>query len=43
MISTLAIEGWELFSVVSGVESDSGKEDGNGIFITRYIFKRELF
>ena len=33
-------EGWELAFVTSAVESDAGKGDGNGIFITRYIFKR---
>ena len=33
-------EGWELAFVTSGVESDSGKGDGTGIFITRFIFKR---
>lgn len=32
--------GWELGFVTSGVESDAGKGDGHGIFITRYIFKR---
>jgi hypothetical protein len=37
----LAKEGWQLVFVTSGVESDSGKDDGNGIFITRYIFKRD--
>ena len=37
-----SVEGWDLVHVVSGVESDSGEEDGNGIFITRYIFKRIL-
>lgn len=40
MINEIAEEGWELFNVISGVESDAGKEDGNGIFIVRYIFKR---
>jgi hypothetical protein len=40
MLDSLAKEGWELFTVVSGVESDSGKGDGKGIFITRYIFKK---
>ncbi|MFD2725290.1 hypothetical protein [Hyunsoonleella rubra] len=39
-LSTMAEEGWELAFVTSGVESDSGKDDGQGIFITRYIFKR---
>lgn len=39
-INTMISEGWELAFVTSAVESDSGKGDGNGIFITRYIFKR---
>ncbi len=39
-INTMIMEGWELAFVTSAVESDSGKGDGNGIFITRYIFKR---
>jgi len=33
-------EGWELAFVASGVESDAGRQDGKGIFITRYIFRR---
>ena len=39
-INTMIEEGWELAFVTSAVESDAGKSDGNGIFITRYIFKR---
>jgi hypothetical protein len=39
-LSTMAQEGWELVFVTSGVESDAGEKDGNGIFITRYVFKR---
>jgi len=39
-INTMVNEGWELAFVTSGVESDSGKGDSNGIFITRYVFKR---
>lgn len=39
-INTMVNDGWELAFVTSAVESDSGKGDGNGIFITRYIFKR---
>lgn len=39
-INTLAEEGWELAFVNSGVESYGGKDDNNGIFVTRYIFKR---
>lgn len=39
-INAMIEEGWELAFVTSAVESDAGKDDGNGIFITRYIFKR---
>ena len=39
-INTMSEEGWELAFVSSAVESDSGDKDGNGIFVTRYIFKR---
>ncbi len=41
-LNNLSQEGWELFSVVSGVESDGGETDGQGIYITRFIFKRTL-
>lgn len=40
-INSMVEEGWELAFVTSGVESDSGQGDGQGIFITRYIFKRQ--
>lgn len=39
-INTMIEEGWDLAFVTSAVESEAGKGDGNGIFITRYIFKR---
>ena len=39
-INTMIEEGWELAFVNSSVESECGKGDGQGIFITRYIFKR---
>jgi len=39
-INTMIKEGWELSFVNTGVESDAGKDDGQGIFITRYIFRR---
>ena len=39
-LNDLAKEGWELQFVTSGVESDAGKGDGHGIYITRYILKR---
>lgn len=39
-INTMIQEGWDLAFITSAVESEAGKGDGNGIFITRYIFKR---
>ena len=41
-INTMVAEGWELAFVVSGVESEGGKGDGQGIYITRFIFKRNI-
>ncbi len=40
-LSAMANDGWELLFVTSAVESDSGKDDGQGIFITRYVFKKQ--
>lgn len=39
-LSDMSANGWELVFVTSGVEADAGNTDGQGIFITRYIFKR---
>ena len=39
-INDLLKDGWQLQFVTSGVESDAGKSDGNGIFITRLYFKK---
>lgn len=39
-LTAMAKEGWELMFINSAVESDSGKDDGQGIFVTRYTFKR---
>lgn len=41
-MNELAAEGWELFSSMAGVESQAGKDDSEGIFITRLIFRRKL-
>ncbi len=38
-INSMIEEGWDLAFVTSAVES-AGYKDGQGIFITRYIFKR---
>ncbi len=40
-LSAMASEGWELVFVTSAVEADAGDKDGNGIFITRYVFKKD--
>ncbi|MRI01536.1 hypothetical protein GH721_13415 [Kriegella sp. EG-1] len=40
-LSTMVADGWELAFVTSGVEADAGDKDGQGIFITRYIFKKD--
>jgi hypothetical protein len=40
-LTEMAKEGWELMFVTSGVESEAGKQDGEGIFITRYVFKKK--
>jgi hypothetical protein len=40
-INSMSAEGWDLLFVTSGVESNGGRDDGEGIFITRYIFYRK--
>jgi hypothetical protein len=39
-VNTMLDEGWELVSINTGVESVGGKDDGNGLFISRFYFKR---
>lgn len=41
MLNKYSKEGWELINIASGVESDAGKGDGYGIFITRYYFRKK--
>ena len=40
-INAMLLEGWQLTFVTSGVESDAGEQDGQGIFITRLFFSRQ--
>jgi hypothetical protein len=40
-VNAMLAEGWQLVSIVSGVESVGSAEDSNGIFITRFYFKRD--
>mgnify|MGYP006110167957 CR=1 FL=1 len=39
-LNTMSEEGWELAFVTSGVESYGDETDENGIYVTRYIFKK---
>ncbi len=39
-VNTMMNDGWELMTITAGVESDAGEKDGQGIFITRFYFKR---
>jgi len=39
-INELIKDGWQLAFVSSAVESDAGRTDGEGIFITRLFFKK---
>ncbi len=41
-LTEMLSEGWDLMFITSAVESDAGKDDDNGIFITRYILKRKF-
>ncbi len=40
-LTQMLADGWDLSFVVSGVESKGGEGDEFGIYITRYIFKRQ--
>lgn len=40
-INEMLAQGWDLAFINTGVESFGGRDDSNGIFITRYLFKRE--
>jgi hypothetical protein len=39
-LTKLAADGWELVFVTSSAESDCGETDGQGIYITRFVFKK---
>lgn len=39
-MNELAQEGWTLSFFASGVESNAGQQDGEGIYITRMVFTR---
>lgn len=39
-VNEMMNQGWEVVSINTGVESVGGKDDANGLFITRFYFKR---
>jgi hypothetical protein len=39
-VNDMLSQGWEIVNITAGVESDAGKEDNEGIYITRFYFKR---
>lgn len=39
-INQMLLDGWDLAFVNTAVESYGGTDDTNGIFVTRYLFKR---
>ncbi|HEY1045321.1 MAG TPA: hypothetical protein VGF79_02710 [Bacteroidia bacterium] len=40
-VTAMLNEGWEVVNIVSGVEAVAGESDPNGIFVTRFYFKRK--
>lgn len=40
-VNPMLQEGWQLVNIISGVESVGGQDDANGIFITRFYFKKD--
>lgn len=39
-VNAMLAEGWEIVSITTGVESVGAADDQNGIYITRFYFKR---
>lgn len=39
-VTAMMNDGWELVTITAGVESKGGKDDSDGIYITRFYFKR---
>lgn len=40
-VTAMLKDGWQLVNIVSGVESVGSENDANGIFITRFYFKKD--
>jgi hypothetical protein len=41
-MNAMLADGWEIVTINSGIESDAGKNDGKGIYITRFYFKKTI-
>jgi hypothetical protein len=41
-ITAYTADGWELFTVTTGVNSPAEDKGGTGIFITRYLFRKAV-
>ncbi len=39
-VNDMLTQGWTIVTITAGVESDGGKEDNEGIYITRFYFQR---
>jgi len=39
-VNSMLAEGWEIITINSAVEAYAGTDDSDGIFLTRYYFKR---
>ena len=40
-VNSLLDEGWEIISINSALEAYGGKDDSNGLFLTRFYFKKK--
>lgn len=41
-VTEMLNQGWEVVNIVSGVESKGSQDDSDGIYITRFYFKRAV-
>ncbi|MFT4683304.1 MAG: hypothetical protein ACJAU0_001778 [Flavobacteriales bacterium] len=41
-VNTMLNEGWQVVSITAGVESKGGKDDSDGIYVTRFYFQRAV-
>jgi hypothetical protein len=39
-VNDMFAQGWEIVSITTGVESVGSKDDSDGIYVTRFYFKR---